>query len=361
MISTIPKAKLDYVIEFPELMESEEDMMFEEECEKIEVPAPTKQPFKRCVRVFDPANIALIKSKISAAAREDRVRKEVTILSAMKFDGWRSVPSFRNVQRVFSEFSVRFGNFSEVMEYLSGEMVLAGASRPDAFRIPPILLDGPPGVGKTAFAQALAESLGLPHCKLTAGGMQHAAVLTGTSSHWANSQPGEVFNMIARSESASGVLLIDEADKLSTNTEYSLLPALLDLLEPESARRFREESLGLQFDASRLIVLMTSNDSACMDSALLSRCRVFSIEAPELEQKRLIVMHEHEKLNKSMPSRRRLLLDSDAVEALVSRPIDVRLLIQSLRNGYIKALRTGEKLVLPELPDGVRERPKMGF
>ncbi len=191
--------------------------------------------------------------------------------------------------------------------------------------------------------------------------MQHAATLTGTSSHWANAQTGEIYNLIARSAWATGVLLIDEADKLSSRSDYSILPALLDLLEPESARNFRDESLGLQFDASRLIVLMTSNNTAHMDDALLSRCRVFCIEVPGVEQKRLIALHEFDQLNKALPKTKRLRLDLDSLETLVVGRMDVRFLIQTVRHGHIKALKSGKKVSVLEILEGVLEKPKMGF
>jgi ATP-dependent Lon protease len=326
-----------------------------------EVPVKRKRPFKRAIQVFYPDDVSRAKATLSTVSKETRTRMEAGLSHSMEFDGWRCVPSFRNVQNIIEPLSERFGNFKSVLEHLSGEMLLSGAGKPDSFQITPILLDGEPGVGKTAFAQAFAESLGLPFIKLTAGGMQHAATLTGTSSHWANAQTGEIYNLIARSAWATGVLLIDEADKLSSRSDYSILPALLDLLEPESARNFRDESLGLQFDASRLIVLMTSNNTAHIDDALLSRCRVFCIEVPGVEQKRLIALHEFDQLNKALPKTKRLRLDLDSLETLVVGRMDVRFLIKTVRHGHIKALKLGKKVSVLAIPEGVLEKPKMGF
>jgi ATP-dependent Lon protease len=248
-----------------------------------------------------------------------------------------------------------------VLNHFSGEMAVAGAGKPESFRITPVLLDGAPGVGKTAFAMAFANMLGLPFVKMSAGGMQHAAVLAGTAQHWGNSQPGGVFNLLSKSDSAAAVLLIDEVDKLSNWTGYSLLPALLELLEPESSSKYVDESLRLTFDASRLIVLMTSNSTQHMDLALVSRCQVFTIDLPDVDQKMLVAREAHDKTNKSMPARNRLDLDVDALRRLAENDIDIRTLLMSVRNGWARAIENGSKIVVPEMPRKIEKKNQIGF
>ncbi|WP_283745880.1 AAA family ATPase [Sideroxydans sp. CL21] len=318
------------------------------------------RPFKRCVRVFEPSEIARVKNVGKATSGDTKRRFESTIKIAEEHEGYRKLPTFKNIGRTLTRLEGQFGNFRSVLDHFAEEMTLAGASKAEYFRISPVLFDGDPGVGKTAFAQTFASMLGLPFCKLSAGGMQHASILTGTASHWANAQAGEVFNLISHSQWASGVLLIDEADKLSNRQEYAILPALLDLLEPESARKYRDESVGMHFDASRLIVLMASNKMNDMDPALLSRCRTFMIKAPGVEQRISIAKRVHIEL-KSKARSKRIDLDCYAVRELSEADIDIRALIMAVRSAFARALRTGSKISVPEKPEQKAIQRGIGF
>ncbi len=319
------------------------------------------RPFKRCVRVFDPEEVARVKDIAKAATGDTKKRYESTLKIAEVHEGYRKLPMFKNIGSELSRIADSFGNFRSVLDHYAEEMTLSCASKPESFRISPVLLDGDPGIGKTAFAQAFASILGLPFCKLSAGGMQHASILTGTASHWSTAQSGEVFNLISHSPWASAVLLIDEADKLCNRQEYAILPALLDLLEPESARRYKEESIGLQFDASRLIVLMTSNNMSSMDAALLSRCRAFTIQPPGVEQRIQIASRVHNDINSALRRNQRIDLDSKAVRQLSEADIDIRALIMAVRNACSQAIRTGSKMAVPEMPPPKSIKREIGF
>ena len=308
----------------------------------------------RDIKVFDVAEIERVRETYKAGMTDSRKRIEAGLKDAEKNNGYRTVPTFKSESRKLANLKVQFGNFAGVLDHYIEEFTLAGASRPDRFRVVPVLLDGDPGVGKTAFAQKMAEHLGVPYRKISAGGAQHASLLTGTASHWSNAQTGEIFNMIGRSELATAVLLIDEADKLTPREDYAILPALLDLLEPESSRYYKDESLNLRFDASRLIILMTSNKAAGMNDALLSRCRTFQIAAPDAEQRILIARITHDKiLNGLISGNKHMELDMHAVHRLAEADINIRQINQSVRKAFAKAICQNDRKVVPEMPDPI--------
>jgi len=320
-------------------------------------PARERRPFRRCVQVFDPAAMDLVKEHAKASQGDVRRRIEADIKSAQANDGYRQIPNFRNIKRKLANLQRKFPNCAAVLEYLVGVLILSGVSKPESFHIAPILLNGPPGVGKTAIAQALAELLELPFRKISSGSMQHAFVLTGSDTHWGNSQSGEIFKMIGHSKSACGVIVLDEVDKISDRSDYAVLPALLDILEPESSKNFMDVSLGLTFDASRLFFILTCNDKGKLDPALLSRCLAFDIAAPGFEQKVMIAKGEHDNINKGLPRCRHLALDIQAVEKLAQANIDVRALIRAVRKGFTVAYTNGFKVAVPVL-DAVTEVKK---
>jgi ATP-dependent Lon protease len=182
------------------------------------------------------------------------------------------------MEKLFDELP----NFSAVLEDIRKHLALCVDSE-DSIELPPMLLLGAPGIGKTHFARKLAELLGtgygfVPMSSLTAGW-----VLSGASSQWKNAKPGKVFDTFLNGEYANPVIVVDEIDKASGDGQYDPLGALYELLEVETAIRFVDEFVELPIDASGALWLATANDPARIPDPLLSRLSVYEIEAPDAE------------------------------------------------------------------------------
>jgi ATP-dependent Lon protease len=318
---------------------------------------------KRMIKVFDKVDEDEIKTRIKRTNSDHRDRVGACFKAIASDDGMRKMPEFKGIGKALSGLKKSFGNFTKVIDEYEEELSLAGASKPEVMRIAPVILDGEPGVGKTAFAQAFAAALGMPFLKLSAGGMQHAAVLNGTAMHWGNSQQGAIFEMLGFGNSASGVILIDEVDKLNDRSNSQILPALLDLLEPETSRTYRDESLGINFNASHLITVMTSNVLENINEALLSRCKVTKIAMPGVEQKLAVAVGEHKKINESLPKAKRTQLDMSALGTMVKTDMDIRALIIAIRKSCAVALSAGGRVAVPviEVTDKFKKKHPFGF
>ena len=180
------------------------------------------------------------------------------------------------MQRLFEELP----NFREVLEDIRKHLALCVDSN-DSIELPPMLLLGEPGIGKTHFARKLAELLGtgfgfVPMSSLTAGW-----VLSGASSQWKNAKPGKVFDTFLNGEYANPVIVVDELDKASSDGQYDPLGALYELLEIDTATRSIDEFVEVPIDASGAVWLATANDAARIPEPLLNRMTVYEIEAPD--------------------------------------------------------------------------------
>lgn len=233
----------------------------------------------------------LAKSLASVKHQEpERVQRVRSVLKSAGDNGGcrgRPVEDIATVVRIIAELNERFPNFSAAIEFLEASLALS-LDDPE-YVIPPLLVHGEPGIGKTTFAMAVAESLGVPFDLVSAGSLQGGFDLCGTSQHWSNAHAGRVVRLLAEGDSASPVFLIDEVDKIGGDDRYSAVNALLDLLEPRTARRYRDEALQLQFDASRLITIMTANELRSVPLPLQSRAQVVEIRPPNAGQRLEIV------------------------------------------------------------------------
>ena len=177
------------------------------------------------------------------------------------------------MQALFEELP----NFGEVLEHIRRQLALCIDSKDDV-ELPPILLLGVPGIGKTHFARRVSQMLGtgygfVPMSSLTAGW-----VLSGASSQWKNAKPGKVFETFLNGDYANPVVVVDELDKASADGQYDPLGALYELLETHTAMRFTDEFAEIPIDASGAVWFATANDAARIPEPLLNRMNVYEIE-----------------------------------------------------------------------------------
>jgi ATP-dependent Lon protease len=171
-------------------------------------------------------------------------------------------------------------NFHTVLDDLKRQLALCSDSR-DALELTPMLLLGPPGVGKTHFAREVAQLLGtgmgfISMCSLTAGW-----VLSGANSQWKGARPGKVFETLVDGQYANPVMVVDEIDKTGGEHAYDPLGSLYSLLEHDTAGAFTDEFAEVPIDASQVIWVATANDVRGIPDPILNRVNVFEIDMPD--------------------------------------------------------------------------------
>lgn len=200
------------------------------------------------------------------------------------------------------ELESRFPNFSGyINDYLLPSLALSHIRNAN-FQLPPTIFVGSPGVGKTLFVSALAESFYLDFERVNLETSQASLELMGTARGWSNAQPGLLFRWMIRSEFANGICVMEEVDKAAqANAQYPITNSLLQLLETATVRRFCDLSLPeLKLDLSKINFLFTANTLDGIHPALLSR--VITYDVPDLtpDQAKNVALRQYEDMIKDL-------------------------------------------------------------
>jgi ATP-dependent Lon protease len=157
-------------------------------------------------------------------------------------------------------------------------------------RLPPLLLLGPPGIGKSFVAVRLARILGTRYVSLSMPMQTNGNPLGGVAATWKTPRIGVVTEALLAGETASPIILLDEVDKpFRMNGSEQPLDPLHTLLEPETSRCFKDEFTEITLDASHVFWLATANDLTSIPPAVIDRFLVLDIVAPQASQMRVMI------------------------------------------------------------------------
>ena len=166
-----------------------------------------------------------------------------------------------------------------ILEHLAVR-ALGGSSRGAV-----LCLAGPPGVGKTSLARAIAGALGRKFVRVALGGVHDESEIRGHRMSFVAASAGRVVSGFARAGTSVPVVLLDEIDKIGRDRMRSPDAALLEVLDPEQNTHFHDNYLAVPYDLSHALFICTANDMSRVDETLRDRLEVIELDGYTVREK----------------------------------------------------------------------------
>ena len=195
------------------------------------------------------------------------------------------------------------------------------AVRKLAPQMPPqiLCLVGPPGIGKTSIAYSVARCLNRKMARIALGGIRDEADIRGHRKTYVGAMPGRIINAVIQAGSSNPLLLLDEVDKMGADYRGDPSAALLEVLDGEQNKTYRDHYLEIPFDLSDVMFIITANTLDTIPRPLLDRMEIIELGSYTDEEKVMIAKNHliPKQLEKHGIQKRQLRITEDAIREII--------------------------------------------
>ncbi len=253
---------------------------FEQKTEALQASDEVKEKLKKEIRRFQ--------NSMGSQAENGVIRTYIETMLEMPWDKMCSEhEDIEYAKQILEEDHYGLEKVKErVLEFLA---VRALTKKGNA---PILCLVGPPGTGKTSIARSLARALKKPYVRISLGGVRDEAEIRGHRKTYVGAMPGRIVNGLKQAEVKNPLMLLDEIDKVSNDYKGDTFSALLEVLDSEQNRKFRDHYLEVPVDLSEVLFVTTANTLQTIPRPLLDRMEVIEVSS-YTENEKLHIAMEH--------------------------------------------------------------------